>query len=56
VIKYVPNDKADEAIAIYKNCSRKADTAEGFADFLLLQNDKHKEVLPSAEIEDKETV
>ncbi|ANC75544.1 antibiotic biosynthesis monooxygenase family protein [Fictibacillus phosphorivorans] len=36
----VPNEKADEVINIYKNRSRSVDHAEGFVDFLLLQNDK----------------
>ncbi|MGG4490163.1 antibiotic biosynthesis monooxygenase family protein [Metabacillus idriensis] len=36
----VPNEKADEVISIYKNRSRMVDDAEGFVDFLLLQNDK----------------
>jgi heme-degrading monooxygenase HmoA len=36
----VPNEKADEVINIYKNRSRSVDQAEGFVDFLLLQNDK----------------
>ncbi|MGA4722279.1 antibiotic biosynthesis monooxygenase family protein [Fictibacillus nanhaiensis] len=36
----VPNEKADEVINIYKNRSRSVDNADGFVDFLLLQNDK----------------
>lgn len=36
----VPDEKADEVINIYKNRSRMVDTAPGFVDFLLLQNDK----------------
>ncbi|MET3730188.1 heme-degrading monooxygenase HmoA [Fictibacillus halophilus] len=36
----VPNEKADEVINIYKNRSRSVDKADGFVDFLLLQNDK----------------
>jgi len=36
----VPNEKADEVINIYKNRSRSVDNADGFIDFLLLQNDK----------------
>jgi heme oxygenase (mycobilin-producing) len=36
----VPNEKAEEVINIYKNRSRSVDQAEGFVDFLLLQNDK----------------
>lgn len=36
----VPAEKADEVITIYKNRSRLVDTAPGFVDFFLLQNDK----------------
>ncbi|MBY6038278.1 antibiotic biosynthesis monooxygenase [Fictibacillus nanhaiensis] len=36
----VPTEKAEEVISIYKNRSRSVDQAEGFLDFLLLQNDK----------------
>ncbi|MED1862570.1 antibiotic biosynthesis monooxygenase [Fictibacillus nanhaiensis] len=36
----VPNEKAEEVINIYKNRSRSVDNADGFVDFLLLQNDK----------------
>lgn len=36
----VPEDKSDEVINIYKNRSRSVDQAEGFIDFLLLQNDR----------------
>ncbi|PTL40070.1 antibiotic biosynthesis monooxygenase family protein [Alkalicoccus saliphilus] len=36
----VPPEKADEVIGIYQNRSRIVDTAPGFLDFLLLQNEK----------------
>lgn len=36
----VPDEKSEEVIRIYKNRSRSVDQAEGFIDFLLLQNDK----------------
>ncbi|KAF0821555.1 antibiotic biosynthesis monooxygenase [Cytobacillus firmus] len=36
----VPDEKSEEVIRIYKNRSRSVDQAEGFVDFLLLQNDK----------------
>ncbi|MFE4521856.1 antibiotic biosynthesis monooxygenase family protein [Cytobacillus firmus] len=36
----VPDEKLEEVIRIYKNRSRSVDQAEGFVDFLLLQNDK----------------
>jgi heme oxygenase (mycobilin-producing) len=36
----VPDNKAEEVINIYKNRSRSVDKADGFVDFLLLQNDK----------------
>ncbi|MFD0049412.1 antibiotic biosynthesis monooxygenase family protein [Actinomycetes bacterium NPDC127524] len=36
----VPDEKADEVIAIYKNRSKRVDQAKGFVDFLLLQNEK----------------
>ncbi|MFC0190429.1 antibiotic biosynthesis monooxygenase family protein [Fictibacillus aquaticus] len=36
----VPDEKSEEVVNIYKNRSRKVDDAEGFIDFLLLQNDK----------------
>ncbi|EIT87416.1 putative enzyme involved in biosynthesis of extracellular polysaccharides [Fictibacillus macauensis ZFHKF-1] len=36
----VPEGKAEEVISIYKNRSRSVDQAEGFIDFLLLQNEK----------------
>ncbi|MBU8730151.1 antibiotic biosynthesis monooxygenase [Cytobacillus oceanisediminis] len=36
----VPDEKSEEVISIYKNRSRSVDQAEGFIDFLLLQNDK----------------
>lgn len=36
----VPDEKSEEVIRIYRNRSRSVDQAEGFVDFLLLQNDK----------------
>ncbi|MFC7372778.1 antibiotic biosynthesis monooxygenase family protein [Fictibacillus iocasae] len=36
----VPDEKSEEVVNIYRNRSRKVDEAEGFLDFLLLQNDK----------------
>ncbi|SFB21866.1 MULTISPECIES: antibiotic biosynthesis monooxygenase [unclassified Bacillus (in: firmicutes)] len=36
----VPDEKSEEVISIYKNRSRSVDEADGFVDFLLLQNDK----------------
>ncbi|WP_282141535.1 antibiotic biosynthesis monooxygenase family protein [Cytobacillus oceanisediminis] len=36
----VPDEKSEEVISIYKNRSRSVDQAEGFIDFMLLQNDK----------------
>ncbi|MCA1024740.1 MULTISPECIES: antibiotic biosynthesis monooxygenase family protein [Cytobacillus] len=38
----VNESKADEVIEIYKNRSRLVDKADGFVDFMLLQNDKRK--------------
>jgi heme-degrading monooxygenase HmoA len=36
----VPPEKSEEVIRIYQNRSRLVDRAEGFVDFLLLQNDR----------------
>ncbi|KZE36400.1 antibiotic biosynthesis monooxygenase [Bhargavaea cecembensis] len=36
----VPPEKSEEVIRIYQNRSRLVDEAEGFVDFLLLQNDR----------------
>lgn len=36
----VPPEKAEEVIGIYRSRSRIVDTAPGFLDFLLLQNEK----------------
>lgn len=36
----VNEEKAEEVIGIYQNRSRLVDSAEGFVDFFLLQNDK----------------
>ncbi|MCM3708065.1 MULTISPECIES: antibiotic biosynthesis monooxygenase family protein [Cytobacillus] len=36
----VPDEKSEEVIRIYRNRSRSVDQAEGFVDFMLLQNDK----------------
>jgi heme oxygenase (mycobilin-producing) len=36
----VPPEKSEEVIRIYQNRSRLVDQAEGFVDFLLLQNDR----------------
>lgn len=36
----VPPEKAEEVIGIYQNRSRLVDEAEGFVDFLLLQNER----------------
>ncbi|WP_424237883.1 antibiotic biosynthesis monooxygenase family protein [Bhargavaea ginsengi] len=36
----VPQEKSEEVIRIYQNRSRLVDRAEGFVDFLLLQNDR----------------
>ncbi|MBD7938237.1 MULTISPECIES: antibiotic biosynthesis monooxygenase family protein [Cytobacillus] len=38
----VNESKANEVIEIYKNRSRLVDQADGFVDFMLLQNDKRK--------------
>ena len=38
----VPEHKADEVVSIYRNRSKMVDTAPGFIDFMLLQNDKRK--------------
>ncbi|MBM7649897.1 heme-degrading monooxygenase HmoA [Bacillus ectoiniformans] len=37
----VKDHQAEEVISIYKNRSRAVDLAEGFVDFLLLQNEKN---------------
>ncbi|MET3576745.1 antibiotic biosynthesis monooxygenase family protein [Bhargavaea ullalensis] len=36
----VPPEKSEEVIAIYQNRSRRVDRADGFVDFLLLQNER----------------
>ncbi len=38
----VPEEKANEVIAIYHNRSKLVDQAEGFQRFILLQNEKRK--------------
>lgn len=43
---YVPEQKAEEVINIYRNRSRLVDDAVGFLDFLLLQNEKSRGKLP----------